>query len=248
MLRIRSITRSTWKLSLPFTAIIFITLGGCKKEKVDLQKMADQTLHDALASLAKKTDLPSDIINRAKTALTKMENGSLDKEPILLMAVIYCGEPNNQPNVDITYFDENNDLRGLHIKERYIDPNRSITTLEEDYPVFVNTLYTPTTMSTNFPIHFRNKNQHKDEYLWLEYVNRNLDELIRLNIEERKNDVSRNRVKNLKFEKTPPIYISIPDPNRVEVEISVYDREGNESDRIELRKGLSLELYENQGK
>ena len=79
-------------------------------------------------------------------------------------------------------------------------------------------------------------------------MNRNLDELIRLNIEERKNDVSRNRVKNLKFEKTPPIYISIPDPNRVEVEISVYDREGNESDRIELRKGLSLELYENQGK
>ena len=51
----------------------------------------------------------------------------------------------------------------------------------------------------------------------------------------------------MKFEKTPPIYISIPDPNRVNVEISIYDRQGNESDSIELRTGLSMEFYENQG-
>jgi len=248
MIRFWLTIRNSWISFLSVAAIIFITLGGCKKEKVDLQEMVDQTLHDALASLAKKTELPSDIINRAKTALTKLENGSLDTEPILLMAIIYLADPNSQPYVDITYFDENNDLRGLRIKERYIDSDGSITTLEEDYPVFVNTLNTLTTMSSYFPIHFRDKNQCKDKQLWLEYVNRNLDELIRLNIDERKQDISSTRLKNVKFEKTPPIYISIPDPNRVQVEISIYDREGNESDSIELHKGLSLELYENQGK
>lgn len=32
----------------------------------------------------------------------------------------------------------------------------------------------------------------------------------------------------------PPIYISVPDPNRVKVLISIYDRAGNESESVEL--------------
>lgn len=247
MIRVLLVTKNIRTSYLLVAAIIFIMLGGCKKEKVDLQEMVDQTLHDTLASLAKKTDLPSDIINHAKTALTKLENGSLDTEPILLMAAIGISDLNNQPQVDIIYFDENNDLRGLRIKEHYIDSNGLMTILEEDYPVFVNRLNTPTTNSEYFTIHFRDKNQCKDEHLWLEYVNRNLDELIRLNIDKRQSDTLDTHLKNLPFEKTPPIYISIPDPNKVQVEISVYDREGNESDSIELHVGLSMEIYENQG-
>ena len=247
MIRVLLVLRNTCILFLLVAAIIFITLGGCKKEKVDFQEMVDRSLHDALASLAKKTTLPSDIISRAKTALAKLENGILDTEPILLLAVISLVDPNNQPILDFIFFDENKDLRGLRIKESHINSSGSITTLKEDYPVFVNELDTFATSSAFFPIHFRDKNQCKDKQLWLEYVNRNLDELIRLNIDERKQDISNRRLKNVKFEKTPPIYISIPDPNRVQVEISIYDREGNESESIELRTGLSMEFYENQG-
>ena len=244
-MRVLSVIRNTRIVFFSISMIIMIMICGCKKQKVDLQEMVDQTLHDALASLAKKTELPSDIINRAKTALTKLENGSLDTEPILLMAAIGISDLNNQPqaDIDIIYFDENNDLRGLRIKEHYIDSNGLTTSLEEDYPVFVNTLNTPFTNSAYFPVHFRDKNQRKDEYLWLEYVNRNLDGLIRLNIDERQSDTLDTHLKNLPFEKMPPIYISIPDPNKVQVEISVYDREGNESDRIELHVGLSMEIY-----
>ena len=38
----------------------------------------------------------------------------------------------------------------------------------------------------------------------------------------------------------PPVYISIPTPDRVKVFISVYDRAENESDFIELQRGPSF--------
>ena len=222
--------------------IIIITLGGCKKEKVDLKELMDIGARDLLVSASKKTSWPSDVRSRAKSALGKLDNGILDTEPILVQALIEVIEPNNKPALFVIFFDENKDLRGFRIKERYTNSDRSTTTLDEDYPVFVNTLDTIIAAYVRFPIHIRDKNQRKDKFAWLEYANRNLDELIRLNIDERHRDSSGNRPQGIPFEKTPPIYISVPDPNRVKVEISIYDRAGNESDSIELLAGKYIKL------
>ena len=237
MIRIRLLMRNI-RISFPLvTTAILITLSGCKKENVDLEELMDHGARDLLTSAAKKTAWPPDMRSRAKAALAKLDNGILDTEPILLRAIIDTVEPNNEPALFIIYFDENKDLRGLRIKERYIDPNGSITTLEEDYPVFVNTLSTIIAAYIRFPIHIRDKDQRKDKYAWLEYSNRNLDELIRLNIDERQRNSSDNHPQDIPFKKTPPIYISVPDPNKVNVEISIYDKAGNESDSIELLAG-----------
>ena len=238
MIRVLLVIRNNQIIFFSVSTIILIMLFGCKKQKVDLQEMVEHSTHDLLISMTKKR--PSDIGKRAKTALAKLENVNLDTKPILLLAIIDLADPNSQPRLSIVFFDESEDLRGLRIKERYIDSNGSITTLEEDYPVFVNTLKTTFAVSTHFHIHFRNKHQRKDKYLWLDYVNRNLDELIRLNIDERQRDSSDTSLQGVPFEKTPPIYISIPDPNRVQVEISAYDRAGNESDSIELLTGMFI--------
>ena len=205
----------------------------------------DLGAHDLLTSAAQKNTWPSDMRNRAKAALAKLDNGTLDIEPILLRAIIDVVEPNNEPALFIIFFDESKDLRGLRIKEHYIDSTGSITTLEEDYPVFVNTLSTIIAANVRFPIHIRDNNQRKDKCAWLEYANLNLDELIRINIDERHRDNSNIRPQGIPFVKTPPIYISVPDSNRVNVEISVYDRPGNESDSIESRTGLSMKFHEN---
>jgi len=237
MTRVQSVIINVRILFLSIATTILVILVGCKKENVDLEELMDLGAHELLTSAAKKTAWPSDMRSRAKAALAKLDNGILDTEPILLRAIIDAVEPKNETALFIIFFDENKDLRGLRIKECYIDPNGSITTLEEDYPVFVNTLSTIIAANIRFPIHIRDKDQRKNKYAWLEYANRNLDELIRLNIDKRQRDSSDNRPQDITFEKTPPIYISVPDPNRVNVEISIYDREGNESDSIELIVG-----------
>jgi hypothetical protein len=237
MARVRSVIINARILFLSIATIILIILVGCKKENVDLEEVMDHSARDLLTSAAKKTAWPSDVRSRAKSALEKLDNGILDTEPILVQAIIDVVEPNNEPALFIIFFDENKDLRGLRIKERYTNSDRSTTTIEEDYPVFVNTLDTIVAAYVRFPIHIRDKDQRKDKCAWLEYANRNLDELIHLNIDERHRDSSDTRPQGIPFEKTPPIYISVPDPNRVDVEASIYDREGNESDSIDLIAG-----------
>jgi hypothetical protein len=217
----------------------FLTaFSGCKRQKYDRQKFIfDLALSSLTDTVNKqKSSDTSDIGKRAKDALSKLKNGVLDTDPIILHASIGLVEPNDEPSLFLLYFDEDSDLRGLCIKEEYFDPNGMKRALEEDYPIFVNALDTLIYENIRFPVVVRDKYQRKDEFLWLEYVKRNLDALIRKYIDNQQHDSKDTFTRGVPWgeEEMPPIYISVPDPNRVKVLVSIYDRAGNESDSVEL--------------
>lgn len=219
---------------LSATAIL-ITLMRCNKQKGDYQKFVFDLAVSGLTSMSEKRE-GSDLGRRAKVALSKLKNGVLDIEPMLLQASVGLVEPNDDPALFVINFDEDRDIRGLRIKEQYIDPNGTTTTLEEDYPVFVNRLTSVISEHIRFPIRIRDKHQRKDRCLWLEYANRNLDALIRKYLDKRQHDSGDTFTRGVlwKEKEMPPVYISVPDPDKVQVFMSIYDRAGNESESIKL--------------
>lgn len=234
MIRFQLGTKGVVTFILLSAMAISITLSGCKREKGDYQKLVFDLAASSLTDMAEK-HMASDLGRRAKAALSKLKNGILDTEPILILAIIGFPEP-NVPALNVIYFDEDRDIRGLRIKEEYIDPNGTTTTLEEDYPVFVNALDTLISEHVMFLIQIRDKHQRKDRCLWLEYANRNLDALIRKYLDKRQHDWGDTITRGVPWKEKDmsPVYISVPDPNRVQVFISIYDRAGNESESIKL--------------
>jgi hypothetical protein len=211
---------------------ILITPGGWPGKDGDGQELVFDLAVDDLTDMARGADV-LDMGKRAKVALAKLKNGVPDPEPILISSVI--GRPEGMgPLLNVVCFDEERDLRGLRVKEQYVDPNGKTTTLEEDYPVFVNALRPFILECVAYPIHIRDKGQRKDKCLWLEYANWNLDGLIRLYVDERQDNGKEPSPREVPKVETPPIYISVPDPNRVQVLMSAYDRAGHESESIQL--------------
>jgi len=234
MNRFQSGIKGALALFISGAVTIMITLDGCKRQKGDHQKFVFDLAVTSLTNMADKNMAP-DLGKRAKAALSKLKNGVLDTEPNLILAIIGFPKP-SEPALNIIYFDEDRDIRGLRVKEQYIDPNGMTTTIEEDYPLFVNALDTLISEHTMFPIRIRDKNQRKDRCLWLEYANLNLDELIRKYLDKKQHvgDDTFTRGVLWKEKEMPPVYISVPDPNKVQVFISIYDRAGNESESIKL--------------
>jgi len=172
---------------------------------------------------------------RAKAAQARLQNGTLDRNPILIYARL--GLPDgNQPKLFPTSFDEDEDLRGLRIIEEHLDPNGKSTLIEEDYPIYVAWARTPIFDPTAIPVEVRAEGKRKDERLWRDYIIRALDDVVRRQVDERLTDYKRLKLPPDKemLDAMPPVYMSVPEPNKVRVVVSVYDRAGNESEGIEL--------------
>jgi len=244
MIRFRPANRSAFAFFLSASAAAAVALGGCRGQNGDYQELVFDLAVIGLTNTAKRSE-ESDLGRRAEAALLKLKNGVLDIRPILIAAGIGFSESNLTPLLGITSFDEDRDLRGLRIKEKYVGPNAT-TTLEEDYPVFVNALK-PFILETKiYPIQIRDRHQCKDICLWSEYVNWNLDELIREYVDKREHDDKRPARLDLPWKETPPIYMSVLDPNRVHVFVSVYDRAGNESNSIKLFTKPEFDVFKSE--
>jgi len=119
-------------------------------------------------------------------------------------------------------FDEDRDIVGLGIREEYNDANGLKTLLTEEYPAFVHRMSSELLLSRPCPVKIRDGDQRKDAQCWDEYVN---GEGI---------DVSRLQSKKHWIETLPPVWTSIPEPNRVDVYVYVYDKAGHKSDPLKL--------------
>lgn len=115
---------------------------------------------------------------------------------------------------------QDRDLLGIRIKERYMLPNGVESSFEESYPVFAHRLIRgdlyvySATSPVEVPVHFRNENRVKNEQQWRSFLDR-----------VERGEVSRET-------DTPALYITMPEPNAVEVFVSVYDEQGRESDMV----------------
>ncbi len=131
------------------------------------------------------------------------------------------------------------DLYGLRIKEQYIDANGTTITIQEDYPVWIDSRYDPSLNFSLVPIGFRRR---KNQKLWQEYLDHVRARQEWANKKKQagqQDDISALDIE-LPKEEMPPVWISVPEPNQVRVFVSVYDKAGNESDSIEVERALDL--------
>jgi len=196
---------------------------GCKPDSVlrELNRLKD-------AAIKQGFDVEE---KRAELALSKWQNGRLDREPILLWAELV--KPIGMEAKDLAFFtfDEDKDIVGFGIVEEYVDANGLRTTLTEEYETTEKGPYPPddSVPAFIFPVQIRDAGQRKDVQKWNEYL------------EAKSNDVKAGRELppvGKAWHVMPPIWISIPEPNHVYVYVYVYDRQGHKAERIRVNNSI----------
>jgi hypothetical protein len=179
---------------------------------------------------------------RAKAALLELRNTVVDSKPIFVHAMLVFDDP-NQFLLWFVCFDEGRDLRGIRLREQHEDVKGIVTTLEEDYPIFLDLPKSWTVEQRPIPVRIRDAHQRKDELSWLRYENYRLNALIQETLAKDKRSASGTALQQMPDMEMPPIYVSIPDLNHVRVEVCAYDRAAHKSDWIEVRPGGSMAFY-----
>ncbi len=160
-----------------------------------------------------------------------LNNDIVDPEPVLIDAIrqVFDTLYDTSGRLELIVYDEDKDIAGLRIKERYIDPNGDVFTFQEDYPVWIDTLKPPAYGHESVNMRFRLR---KDENQWQEYVD-HVKQVQQLVSKQKENGSEELDIEPPKKE-MPLVWMSSPEPNKVRVFVSVYDRAGNESEYVEI--------------
>ena len=214
---------STFARLLLVAIMLAAGITGCKRDPAlrELNRLKEYNIE-------KGFDIEE---QRVESALSKWQNGRLDREPIMLWAQL--GKPIGMETKDLTFFtfDEDKDIVGFGIVEECVDANGLRTTLTEEYKTTGNGPYPPdeAVQGFAFGVQIRDAGQRKDVQQWNAYL------------EAKSRDVESGRELppvGKAWHIMPPIWISIPEPNHADVYVYVYDRQGHKSERIVVRNSI----------
>ena len=209
---------------LLLVSIPIILVLGCRRRKSHI----DPVMH-FLQEMINRSDEP-DIDQRLRLAISKWQNGVVDPEPILIRGIIGDTAIRGEEIMFLTLitFDEDVDLVGFVIEEEHMDSNGNSTMLMEKYPVLTHISDLGVVMWKGIPVLVRDKSQRKPDDQWQKYVSTPLQQL---------EEEYMRRTKKIYWswrDTLPPVWVSVPEPNRVDVWIRVYDRAGHLSERVAL--------------
>lgn len=217
---------------LLFISFLMLTTFGCDERKAN----SDRVL-DFLRGIINKSGDRVNMRQRAQLAMSRWQDGIMDPKPFVIDAHMMVGSDENGERafLILIIYDEDADYIGFEVEEEYIDPNGVITTqLVEKYPVFTYLSYSSEVELKSIPLLVRNKNQRKPEEQWLKYISTPL--------QKQKEEYKKRTKQNWTWKKTlPPVWVSIPDPNKVYVNVRVYDNAGHVSERVRLDHELRRE-------
>jgi hypothetical protein len=195
--------------------VIFVpTISGCRRDP--LVDALERDKEEAKAKGFREFEEHSEL------ALSRLRNRVIDPEPILLIALL-GRETGSGRYLHLETFDEDRDILGLGIREEHTDVNGLKTVLTEEYPAFVHRMTSEVLLSRLCAVKIRDADQRKNAQLWDGYVK---GEGI---------DVSSLQSRDYWIETLPPLWISIPETNRVDVYVYLYDKAGHKSDPVKLR-------------
>jgi hypothetical protein len=205
---------------------------AAQKEKVHYESPND------LEAIAKDERLPAEVRARAETAQMKLKarrtKDSPLPEPLLIRASV-CRVKHGGTALNVTAIDWDHDVIGLRIKEACADPNGRVSALVEDYPAYIERM--PLSRFEEEPlllVRIRDKEQRKDLAAWEAY----LIDCYNLLVETRSGVKDRRRIYEPAL---PPVWISRPEPNRMRVFVCLCDRQGHESEYVEVEDLLNDE-------
>lgn len=157
---------------------------------------------------------------RAKLALSRWQDQAINPEPIMFWA----GLAQSVKAIVLNFFDEDMDVIGFGIEEHYVDVNGTKQVLIEEYPAFAHYQWPDVSVLKIVPMQVRNAGQRADKDKWSSYL------------KGEKIDPNAPMPREYWTTTLPPVWVSIPEPNVVDVNIYVYDRAGHRSESVELLK------------
>lgn len=187
-----------------------------------------------LEAIAQDTEVPADARERARAARdrlrTRTAQGLPTPEPILIR-VSLCRTTDLAICLNVIGVDQDLDTVGLRIKEASTTPDGQITSLTENYPIYLRARGPYFEMDPLFPITIRNHGQRRDDDAWETFLIDSYD------LAERRR--SGEKADQRRYGKTmPPVWISKPEPDKVRVFVCLYDRQRHESDYVEVENLL----------
>lgn len=217
--------RTVLVLSELLVLVAIILSGGCRNSTNAPTGTREHDPNGALESFLATWRGPDvETEQRTRLALSKWQNGVIDREPILLCASAVKSSKTQSVTLSLTAYDEDKDLLGIVVEEERSDANG--VSLSEKYPVYVHLRQLDTADARSIGIHLRGKGERKDESRWKEYVcNKEIEE------------TSLKRNARSYRDTMPPVYITVPEPNGVAVWIRLYDGAGNQSTRVKILHG-----------
>ena len=225
MIKVKKILlRSLWNRKIVSIFLLTTTFAvhiGCKEKQEDNEwyMITVRTLN----RISENSNLTEYERKTALAAVELWKNNAIDVKPVLISAFISQAEGVEEPNISIIFYDEDKDVLGIGFREsRKIDDGTN-NILIETYPVYNYNFFPSEVFVGWLGFNIRKANDRKNENLWQEYLNENVEQM---NIEAIGNTP------------IPPVIVSIPEPKSVDVEIWIYDRAGNESEPIKLLNRL----------
>lgn len=198
------------------SSMTFLPFGCSKEEEKDIRRVVAENSCKEIVGIAA---IPERTKKLARKVLTGWGNKTLDPEPMLVHAGYGRKPSEDYSQLFLTMSDEDFDIAGFCIREFHKQLDSNVTVIEEEYPIFPE----PKIGHFQFVLFKERKShsQRKDEKAWNNYLNSGVDRLM----------IYRRR-------EYPVIWISLPDPPRVKVEIWIYDFADNKSQPVPLEYGL----------
>lgn len=210
---------------LLFVSFLILTTSGCDKKKAESDHESD-----FLKYLISHSGDDVDLKQRAQLAMSKLEDGIMDPEPFLIHAIMKTSRVEDGERMFLTLimYDEDEDYIGFVVEEECVDSNNIVTTrLVEKYPAFKYSSYSNYLDFMSIPVLVRDENKRKPEEQWLKYMNTPR--------QQQKEEYMKRSKKNWTWKDTiPPVWLSIPEPGKLNIYVRVYDRAGHISERVRM--------------
>ena len=166
---------------------------------------------------------------RVEQALLQWRNNELDREPMLLFAILGDAGTDTPRIMPLTLciFDEDSNVAGFGVREQNFDSKEKMHVVDEEYPVRAHLSEldgddSGIVMELTVGVHVRDNDQRKDQVEWDAFA-------------AGKEDIASGLGNVNDWESSlPPIWVSLPRPEKQNVLIYVIDRDGNKSSAIPL--------------
>ncbi|MGE5296212.1 MAG: hypothetical protein ACM3VT_15430 [Solirubrobacterales bacterium] len=214
--------RTAWRRLL-ILGVLLVAAYGCRRASDGVESDSVVQELNRIRPMAVRDHFE----DRLDQVLSLRTNNVIDSRPVLLYAVLSTNPEMKPETVRLCLYDEDVDILGVGVQEQYVNANGESVALIEEYPVFT---HQPASGSYDYhalPVHVRDAGQRKDTALWDRYA--------------APDGIDAQRAGNREYyrETLPPIWMSIADPNAIDVYLYLYDRAGNKSELVRLQKGRS---------
>lgn len=228
-----------WEIEEPDAATIAAPAadraGSPSQAAIETQNKVQYRSANDLDAIAQDETVPPAVRGRARAATTRLRTraarGFRTPEPILIRASL-CRANYLGVTLKIIAVDQDCDAVGLRIKEATLAPDGQIRSVTEDYPAYIRERGPVFDMDPLLMVTIRDGGQRKDSRAWEAFLIDSYDWLGR----RRSGMANDQRTYGLSM---PPVWISIPESDKIRVFVCLYDRQRHESDYVEVENHLS---------